>query len=247
MSINLYRDVLMTYVTKKLPVANTPKLLDLDAQEFRSNFLKEELEEFDEAYARGDLVKASDAIIDLTVVALGTAVMMGLPFSPMWDAVLEANNSKIVGRTKRGFDVDLVKPEGWVGPEEELKRLLDESSKRGCVAVTLDKYPDWKDIAIEITDARETQIPLPFIEAAELAEKKGRDYNTGVDRDSYFPFGLQSYAHEIYKKSLRMISLLRTGIAPANEPIEDTLLDIMNYCCFALETMRKGEKDVIKP
>lgn len=61
----------------------------------------------------------ADALIDLVYVAMGTAVMMGLPWQQLWDDVQRANMSKVRGMTKRGHAVDVTKPEGWIGPDGE--------------------------------------------------------------------------------------------------------------------------------
>ena len=72
-----------------------------------------------EVYMRADvqdLALQADALVDLVYVALGTGVMMGLPWQQLWDDVHRANMGKVRGVGKRGHAVDLVKPEGWVGP-----------------------------------------------------------------------------------------------------------------------------------
>lgn len=64
-----------------------------------------------------DLAGQADALVDLVYVALGTAVMMGLPWQELWSDVHAANLRKVRGRTKRDMPLDLMKPEGWVGPQ----------------------------------------------------------------------------------------------------------------------------------
>lgn len=66
-----------------------------------------------------DIDEQADALIDLVYVAMGTAVMMGLPWQQLWDDVQRANMSKVRGMTKRGHAIDVTKPEGWVGPKTE--------------------------------------------------------------------------------------------------------------------------------
>lgn len=71
-------------------------------------------------YAGGpnaDLAGQADALVDLVYVALGTAVMMGLPWQELWSDVHAANLRKVRGRTKRDMPLDLMKPEGWAGPQ----------------------------------------------------------------------------------------------------------------------------------
>jgi predicted HAD superfamily Cof-like phosphohydrolase len=104
---------------------------DKHAQEFRVKFLQEELDELKEALDACDRVKAFDALLDLTYVAYGTALFMGVT-PGMWhagmDAVQKANMAKVrVARaedSKRGSTFDVRKPEGWVGPEARLEEIL---------------------------------------------------------------------------------------------------------------------------
>jgi len=90
----------------------------------RMRFLSEELEEFSESAMVGDIVGVADALADLIYVALGTAHHMGMPFDDIWRAVHEANMRKVRGATKRGNEVDAMKPLGWVGPERAIARAL---------------------------------------------------------------------------------------------------------------------------
>jgi len=107
-----------------------PRDLPKDVLEFRIKFLQEELKEYIEAKT---LVKKYDALLDLLYVVHGTLLLHGLPANEGWAAVQAANMSKVQskGTTDRcqvpGFDI--VKPEGWVGPEAELERIIRRLSK----------------------------------------------------------------------------------------------------------------------
>ena len=70
-----------------------------------------------------DLAKQADALVDLVYVALGTAVMLGIPWDWLWDDVQRANMAKVRGVTHRGHAVDVCKPPGWQGPQTQ--RILD--------------------------------------------------------------------------------------------------------------------------
>jgi predicted HAD superfamily Cof-like phosphohydrolase len=83
----------------------------------RIEFLQEELDEFKKACAEQDLEGQADALVDLVYVAIGTAVMMGLPWDELWADVQRANMAKVRGVTHRGHKVDCTKPPGWVGPQ----------------------------------------------------------------------------------------------------------------------------------
>lgn len=76
-----------------------------------------DIESYDGQPVGKDIDDQADALIDLVYVAMGTAVMMGLPWEQLWDDVHRANMEKVRGMTKRGHSVDVTKPEGWVGPD----------------------------------------------------------------------------------------------------------------------------------
>jgi predicted HAD superfamily Cof-like phosphohydrolase len=109
-----------------------PGLMDVETFEFRRKFLREEVEEFIEAYDEGDLVKMFDSLLDLTYVAKGTALFMGIT-STQWalgfDIVHHCNMQKQRtpngAASKRGSALDVIKPKGWLPPEPQLKELLN--------------------------------------------------------------------------------------------------------------------------
>lgn len=115
-------DVFNFHQKFRVPMAPSPCLLDADAQKFRVNFLKEELQEFEDCYAALDTAGCGDALIDLVYIAMGTAHMMGLPWQAMWDRVQAANMTKRLAKpdgsdSKRGNPLDVVKPAGWMAPQ----------------------------------------------------------------------------------------------------------------------------------
>ena len=124
-----------------VPMASRPAFLSEDLEEFRTKFMQEELDEFTEACSLGDMEKAGDALVDLVYVALGTALMMGLPWPELWTEVQRANMAKrraqSASESKRGHATDVVKPEGWVGPNH-LPALLQASLPH---AVTTRSWP----------------------------------------------------------------------------------------------------------
>ena len=88
---------------------------------FRLAFLKEELDETNEAFAKMDGEEITDGLIDLIVIALGTLDAFGIDADRAWDTVMEANMAKEVGvKASRPNPLglpDLIKPEGWTGPD----------------------------------------------------------------------------------------------------------------------------------
>jgi predicted HAD superfamily Cof-like phosphohydrolase len=109
-----------------IPLQAQPGMLDEDTMHFRLEFLDEELNEIIDAWEAGDLEEIADGLIDLIIVALGTAAMMGLPFNEMFQEVHEANMRKVrvehAGESKRGHGFDLKKPVDWQGPN--LRKFL---------------------------------------------------------------------------------------------------------------------------
>jgi len=97
-----------------------PKAL-LEFIQFRINFLQEELNETQKlGLDRLDPEELLDGLVDICVVAIGTADAFDMNFQEAWDRVHAANMQKVPGikptrPNKHGFP-DLIKPEGWVGP-----------------------------------------------------------------------------------------------------------------------------------
>ena len=111
----------------KFGLANTGKPWHLEPHEkaFRVKALQEELDEYNLA---NTLVDEYDALLDLIVFAVGTLDRQGLPLLEGFEKVMKANMAKEVGQNgekRGGFKRDLVKPKGWVGPEAELKQIID--------------------------------------------------------------------------------------------------------------------------
>ena len=91
-----------------------------EQKETRITLLKEELQEFITACIEDDMYEQADALVDLVYIALGTSNLMNLPFQELWDDVHKANMRKERGiKPSRNLKVDVIKPEGWVGPKTE--------------------------------------------------------------------------------------------------------------------------------
>lgn len=92
--------------------------------------LQEEIDEFEEAYKKGDFIGCLDAIIDLRYFAVGVLYKHGLSADTIKQcdtAVHEANMEKklgIVAKRATGA-ADAIKPEGWVSPEERIMDILE--------------------------------------------------------------------------------------------------------------------------
>ena len=91
--------------------------------QFRIGMMQEELDETKSAFENKNAEEMVDGIIDLCVFAIGTLEVFGVDANKAWDEVYKANMSKEVG-VKEGRPnplglPDLVKPEGWTGPNHE--------------------------------------------------------------------------------------------------------------------------------
>lgn len=98
-----------------------PREVDEELMRFRIKFMREELQEFEDAYATGDEAGMFDALLDLVYVAMGTAHLRGYPWKSGWDEVQRANMTKERAapdgsNSKRGSSWDVVKPDGWTPP-----------------------------------------------------------------------------------------------------------------------------------
>lgn len=99
-----------------LPRPTSPQMLTGDRLQYANVHLHEELRELLTAETIEDQV---DALLDMTYVALGRLLEMGIPVSS-WDEVQRANmDRRGAGKTSRS-DYDAVKPMGWMPPDLSL-------------------------------------------------------------------------------------------------------------------------------
>lgn len=131
--IHVYGDVEVAEVRElherfNFPRADTPTHQSLELMSQRYVMMQEELDEFMTAAVEGDIVEMADALVDLVYFAKGTAVMMGLPWGEIWNAVHAANMAKVPGKNDKRPDqsYDLIKPEGWTPPD--VATILKERS-----------------------------------------------------------------------------------------------------------------------
>lgn len=68
--------------------------------------------------------------------------------------------------------------------------------------------------------------------AIEIYSKKSEDYNNESTVEDYFPFGNISYLQLIHMKYMRIMSVAKSNSKPNYESLEDSLLDMINYCSF---------------
>ena len=128
--MTMYEKVKEFRLKLKLPVSNTPELLQPEHMSFYARFIMEELSELMRAHEKDNLVDAADAITDLIYVAMGCAHHLGLPLEDIFNVVHLANMKQEPGLTNRGVKQDAQKPTDWVGPEENIALILFANKRK---------------------------------------------------------------------------------------------------------------------
>lgn len=127
-----FNDVAEFHGKMKQDYKGEPRQLDPEMLGFRMTFMMEELQEFNLAGQEGDLVRQADALVDLVYVAMGTAYLMGLPWELLWEQVHKANMDKEPGQldaTSAYKKFKVLKPIGWVKPEQAIRTLLEHFTR----------------------------------------------------------------------------------------------------------------------
>jgi len=97
--------------------------------------LREEIDEIEQSYERGDFIGILDGLIDLEYFLLGIFYKNGIgekTHAELFDAVHQANLLKKSGTKvgREGYDAaDAVKPSSWVDPELKFARILEKAKK----------------------------------------------------------------------------------------------------------------------
>lgn len=95
-----------------------PRQLDPKEKQFFVDCLMEEAHEY---YHAETIEEEYDAALDLIIFSFDILIRMGLPFRLGFIAVAKANISKELagtkGKSKRLWELDLVKPKGWKAPD----------------------------------------------------------------------------------------------------------------------------------
>lgn len=88
----------------------------------------------------------------------------------------------------------------------------------------------WRQKTMDINQFSMMKYLEAIRKAVALKKKKSSDYNSGgVSKFDYNLHGSQTCLDDIWKKVLRLRSLIDSGKPPENESIEDTLIDLINY------------------
>lgn len=66
-------------------------------------------------YLNKSIQEQAEALIDIVYIAMGTAVMMGLPWQELWDDVHKRNMAKVKAENPTDHH-NVIKPDGWSPP-----------------------------------------------------------------------------------------------------------------------------------
>lgn len=127
--MDMWDDIVEFHERFEVPQSELPTMEGNDEMlMYRIKFLREELKEFEDAVENGNDVEAFDALLDLVYVAMGTAYVCNFPWNEGWEHVQAANmlkkRVKNSGESKRGSQYDVVKPDGWIAPNQVLEAIL---------------------------------------------------------------------------------------------------------------------------
>lgn len=183
-----------------------------EEKNFRYLAMLEEVNEYKDASTKEDEL---DALVDLTVFALGTAERQGyLPvFEKAFELVMQANLKKELGQNgekRAGFKLDLVKPEGWTAPD--LSKLFTM---------------EWKDEGTSV-DA--------------ILKERGSRYGTYSANAFYIQtlireFELMPSWKNNPEESQQLVSIVLNKLARVivgDHTYDDNYIDIIGYCKLAM-------------
>lgn len=78
-------------------------------------------------------------------------------------------------------------------------------------------------------------------ECIDLQISKSKDYQSpksNIKQSMHYRRGVDTIHDMIHQKLMRAQSLLESGDVPNNESLEDTYMDMINYCSFAVSYLR---------
>ena len=120
------------------PCPNTLTKLSLERKLARAKWMREEINEFLES---SDIAMEIDAMADLLYFCIGTIIEQGLTgeqFSNIFKMVQNANMSKLFKDGPHyNEDNKVIKPEGWVAPDEKIREYIEGIIKNQAAQLTL--------------------------------------------------------------------------------------------------------------
>lgn len=109
---------MMSGFEQELPL--TTDFPDQKTRNLRIKLLMEEFHEYIDAEMDSDMVEISDALGDMIVIIIGTALSYGIPLDKIWNEIHKSNMAKIdedTGKVIRRDDGKVIKPESWTPPD----------------------------------------------------------------------------------------------------------------------------------
>lgn len=133
---DVYNEVKEFHSKFNHPVSDIPTQLTESRKADRAMWMREEVQEFIDSKTIHDDI---DAMIDLMYFALGTCVEMGIDPSIPFELVQKANMSKLFPDGKPHYNEHnkVIKPEGWVAPDDKIKEYIEELVKANANQYTL--------------------------------------------------------------------------------------------------------------
>ena len=90
---------------------------------------------WDELLDAGSIIEQADALVDAIYYLCDCAVKHGLNLDPLFEIVHRANMEKLVdGKAMKDNRGKVLKPEGWVAPDEDLQLELERQQLDGSWA-----------------------------------------------------------------------------------------------------------------
>jgi len=102
-------------------VPEHPRIPTFSVSSLRMKLLHEEFSEYREAENKRSIIDIADALADIVYIAIGTAVLYGIPFDKVFEEVHRSNMSKMGadGRPVRRADGKIMKGENFTPPDIE--------------------------------------------------------------------------------------------------------------------------------
>lgn len=125
----VYSEVKKFHETFKHPISEKPTMLTAERLAQRNIWVKEELQESEEAT---DVIGQADAMIDAIYFLMGSLVEMGVKPQAVFEIVQNANMAKVFpdGKPRWNEVGKVIKPEGWVAPELKIEEEINRQIMR---------------------------------------------------------------------------------------------------------------------
>lgn len=95
-------------------VGEKPEFPSMKERSLRMGLMMEEMREYNQAEHNTDITNLAVELADIIYIACGTAVSYGIPLDEVFNAIHEANMSKLVdGKVLKNERGKVIKPEGW--------------------------------------------------------------------------------------------------------------------------------------